>query len=330
MDINREIIRAKCDCKAGARGQCKHAAAFLCYVNSEESATQTSQENKWKRPSAKQLKMYTKGIVFQEMHLTKETELPPRCQIQHAIFQQNCAFGITLRATAALEENRTLLKSVLPNIGKPSPLYASQCNLNDISDFSFLLDDDECDALTEATVQQSLCPEWHAARGLRISASSKAHRIRIREADFESLADDLTMRKFFTNEACRYGQAMEAEAREAYEKIFSHKVVRMGLAVCKTQPWLCCSLDGFVLGEEKLLEIKCPYTCKDKPICCDKGYPFVKYIEVIDGSYRLRNNRPYYTQVQVCMYVMNVNLCDFLCIPLQDTCAYQWKKTTCY
>lgn len=146
---------------------------------------------------------------------------------------------------------------------------------------------------------------------MRISSSMKAHRIRIRQADFESLAEDLTTRKFFTSEACRYGQNMEPQARQAYERYFSCTVIRMGLVVCKPQPWLCCSLDGFIREGRRLLEIKCPYTCRDRPICSGTGDPHVKYIECTDGMLRLKTSHPYYTQVQVCMYVVNVNQCDF-------------------
>ncbi|KAK0073807.1 hypothetical protein PV326_013046, partial [Microctonus aethiopoides] len=62
LDNNRNIISAKCTCKAGLSERCKHICAAIHFINSPDSAaSKTSQLQGWGKPSHRLLLGYDKG-----------------------------------------------------------------------------------------------------------------------------------------------------------------------------------------------------------------------------------------------------------------------------
>ncbi|XP_049274699.1 uncharacterized protein LOC125759691 [Rhipicephalus sanguineus] len=315
LDATRNVRQAHCTCRGGISGQCKHAAAVVTFVNKEDTSTKTSVENVWKRPSAKQLGMYNKGVLFSEMYPPK----PPdqklvRQPVPRAIIDSNCPLGIMLRQEQEIAENLAHLDKVLGRLGQPSNTFgAESIPVEEVSD-DFLLKvvvtEEERSDIAKQTILQSGCPQWHCARALRISASSKAHRIKIRQADFESLAQQLVTPRSFKSAACAYGISMEPVARKEYESKTGRKVIQVGLVISTSQPWLCCSPDGLIDEEGiRLLEIKAPYRCESRPVV-DRDIN-VDYLHFNGKNLQLRESHPYYTQVQISMYVVGASRCDF-------------------
>jgi hypothetical protein len=103
----------------------------------------------------------------------------------------------------------------------------------------------------------------------------------------------------------------EPIAREVYENNYQLKVHQCGLVVSNNNPWLACSPDGVILDENgnvlKLIEIKCPFHEKDHNI--DDVVPKLKYL---DEHCTLKKRHMYYTQVQLCMAIMNVQVTDLM------------------
>ncbi|KAM7307851.1 uncharacterized protein ISCGN_011487 [Ixodes scapularis] len=154
---------------------------------------------------------------------------------------------------------------------------------------------------------------WFSEREVRLS-SSIAHRVVARRRPFDTLAQKLLHRKPFTGKAVTYGRKTEAEAREVFEKKVGASVTQVGLIVHLRQPWLCASPDGFfkTSDETTLLEIKCPYSRKNKVLIdVSKEESFVKYIVYEEGRLMLKKRHTYYTQVQIAMYVTNTTQCFF-------------------
>ncbi|XP_044582891.1 uncharacterized protein LOC123263911 [Cotesia glomerata] len=56
LNINetRFVTDVKCDCVYNQSKKCKHVAALIYYINNEESASKTSHEQVWGKPSARQ------------------------------------------------------------------------------------------------------------------------------------------------------------------------------------------------------------------------------------------------------------------------------------
>ncbi|KAM7282140.1 hypothetical protein ISCGN_002290 [Ixodes scapularis] len=271
LDNSRRIVEAHCTCRGGTCGQCKHAAAVVAYVNKEDTSTKTSITNVWKRPSAKQLGIYNKGVPFSEMYTPKLPDGKLRGQpVPASIVDSNCPLGIMLRQEAQVKENLAGLDKLLQQLGPDVIFGAQNISCEEVCDdilLQVMVSQDECKDIAKYTMLQSACPQWHHERAARISASSKAHRIKIRTADFETLAKDLATPRSFKSAACAYGIEKEPEARREYESLEKHKVIQVGL-VCAPQPWLCYSPDGLVEedGEIRLLEIKCPSRCEAKPV----------------------------------------------------------------
>jgi hypothetical protein len=72
LDDNRNIIRAFCQCIAGAVGICKHTAALIYFINNERDETKTDTACKFLAPSTHGQKMYPKGKEFDEIFGFKE------------------------------------------------------------------------------------------------------------------------------------------------------------------------------------------------------------------------------------------------------------------
>ncbi|KAL5246441.1 hypothetical protein ACI65C_013849 [Semiaphis heraclei] len=115
---------------------------------------------------------------------------------------------------------------------------------------------------------------WSHHRKIRISASLKAHKIKVsRNTSIDGqtrLAMSLINENTITGQGLSnvlYGSQTEKKAIEIFSTMFNLKVLKCGLVVHKDQPWLCASPDGLIIKNNKInsaLEIKCPISCKKK------------------------------------------------------------------
>ncbi|KAG0430787.1 hypothetical protein HPB47_022383 [Ixodes persulcatus] len=295
LDNSRRITEAHCTCRGGTCGQCKQTAAVAAYVNREDTSTKTSITNVWKRPSAKQLGMYNKGVLFSEMFPSKLPDGRLQGQpVPASIVNSNCPLGIMLRQEEQVKENLGSLDKLLPRVGQPRVIFDADGILSEelCGDIllAVMISEDECKEIARETILQCACPQWHRERAARISASSKAYKVKIRTADFDTLAKDLASPRSFKSASCSYGVAKEPEARKEYESSEKKKVI---------QPWLCCSPNGLVEenGEIRLLEIKCPSRCDTKPVV-DENIN-VDYLQYEGKELKLQESHVYYTQVQM-------------------------------
>ena len=107
-----------------------------------------------------------------------------------------------------------------------------------------------------------------------------------------------------------YGRQMESKAKAFLKDFLDSDIHDVGLVTKKNQPWLCSSPDGILLhktGEIVALEIKCPSSCAGKNIT-------VPYIE----NDKLKENHPYYTQIQIQLYCCDLNMCLLLIYSSRD------------
>ncbi|KAL3218945.1 hypothetical protein MRX96_050583 [Rhipicephalus microplus] len=194
--------------------------------------------------------MYNKGVLFSGMY-------PPKPQYKKlgrqpisftAIIDPNCALGIMLRQEQEIAENLAQLNKVLRRLGQPSNMFGAQSiPVEEVSDdliLQVVVTEEKRNDIAKQRILQSVCPRWHRTRALKISASTKAHRIKIRQADFESLAHQLVIPRSFKSTACSYGISKEPILRRQYESTPGRKGIQIGLVISTSQPWLCCTPDG--------------------------------------------------------------------------------------
>ena len=106
-------------------------------------------------------------------------------------------------------------------------------------------------------------------------------------------------------------------------------MIKIGVIISKYQHCICASSDGIVLNSDnisKILEIKCPITCKNIAILnLELGKCNVSYLQLQHGRVELKKSHIYYTQCQMQIYVAGVKQCDiFVYSPVKNgSCCVQ-------
>jgi putative phage-type endonuclease len=148
-------------------------------------------------------------------------------------------------------------------------------------------------------------PEWFAARLGKVSASRVADIVAKTKTGWstsranyaaELAAERLTGARTekFTSDAMKWGTEHEAEARTLYEFERDATVTQVGLVMHPSIDLACASPDGLV-GEDGLVEIKCPLTATHIETLLGAS---------IDGRYQ--------TQAQWQMACTGRQWCDFV------------------
>ena len=90
-----------------------------------------------------------------------------------------------------------------------------------------------------------------------------------------------------------HGRKYESVAVEKYEALKKVSTNQSGLVVSITEPYLAASPDRLV-GDSIVLEVKCPYTARDKLISPST----VPYLLHEHGVLKLKSSHDYYYQIQ--------------------------------
>lgn len=185
-----------------------------------------------------------------------------------------------------------------------------------------------------STIEQANNSAWRLNRKIRLSASSKAHQIRTRRSRNEDLAIQFVKDKRIFGNGLKYvdyGIGMEDFAFKKYSHVHNVRVIKCGLVIHQTQPWMCASPDGLVINSnkvKKILEIKCPYNCKDTLLIDENDgrirVPYLHYNEKKNIS--LKQNHVYFTQCQIQMYCTGLEECDLFVCTKQDCITVSIKR----
>lgn len=203
---------------------------------------------------------------------------------------------------------------------QPSNFPLNQ-NIHKIYYSDVVVTHDKIQIIFNETIEQSHSDQWKKYRSIRISAT-KCHKIKTcrnlseegQTRIAEVISEDLNLfGKAAVNTA--YGLNTENVAFEVYCEMFNVVTIKCGLIIHAKYPWLCASPDGLVLSKEgdiyKVLEIKCPISCKKKPIVDDEtGVLNLSYLKYENGKIILKKSHQYYTQCQILMFVTGLSSCD--------------------
>ena len=182
--------------------------------------------------------------------------------------------------------------------------------------------------LERDTISQASCQLWHLTRKFKIT-SSKAHKILIRQRNFENLIGEFTSNNKKNHELPKsvrdnfeHGKRYEPIARNLYKNVMDYKlkhkcsVRETGCVVQPNLPWLLASPDGLVVDCEDvgLIEIKCPKTKANhtlEQLLADEKF-YVGRLK--DGTLYLKkaHSYGYYTQIQMAMGMCGLSFCDFI------------------
>jgi len=132
-------------------------------------------------------------------------------------------------------------------------------------------------------VQGSL--EWRQARcgkitGSRADAIAKRLKNGTVSADWHTYQRELVVERLtgkveegVTSRDMDRGIELEPYARSAYEGKTGYLVEQVGLFVSTTLPDVACSVDGYIHGANRIVEIKCPRAGKVLAMLEDGGIP---------------------------------------------------------
>lgn len=123
--------------------------------------------------------------------------------------------------------------------------------------------------------------------------------------DQEKYAQSLICNKEIVSTALEWGKSMETTAIEAYEGKTGKRVERCGLYVSVQYPFIGASPDGLI-EDNKILEVKCPYSIKDELI----GANNYSHLEHVSQHLQLKETSNYYYQIQTQLLVTGRDSCD--------------------
>ena len=110
-------------------------------------------------------------------------------------------------------------------------------------------------------------------------------------------------------EVMAHGTKYEPYARNWYEKKYNCKATERGLCVSKYDITIGASVDGDIIGTDKIIEIKSP----------QKMYtPILNYLENIDHGWKPEKNyvdhiwKSHFCQIQHAMFVLDKKYCDYI------------------
>ncbi|XP_074114471.1 uncharacterized protein LOC141537395 [Cotesia typhae] len=351
LDDNRNIISANCNCKTGVAQQCKHICAAIHFVNSPDSAaSKTSQSQGWGKPSHRQLLGYDKGARISTLfpppplcskaekltpfHVTTENlkEFVPFSPLFQILqFEERNQVEIIAAETLAEIKRMTDKNNLLEKAKKVTldiftlqlvnNLHGVECEtLKQWHDFyqnKVCCYVDKALSISIGTIDQSEKSEWFEERKLRITASN-GHKVKGNRFDIEKIIDEFLNPSKHETSAMSYGKKTEEIALKEYKKLLqpNWEVVRVGLIVNIPQPWMSCSPDSILIygpniWQKKLIEVKCPYSCRNQPIFNEESLEIhVQYLKFDENGLHLSTTHSIYTQIQLQMYVTNIAFCD--------------------
>lgn len=156
------------------------------------------------------------------------------------------------------------------------------------------------------TRQQDKSPEWHKYRSCRATASL-FYTITHARTGQKHILEKIMHPKDTNTKAITHGKIYEEITKIQYESEFGINIQKCGLFINKDYPFLAASPDGLI-GEETVVEIKCPYSARHKPI----NPVTVPYLEMVDGQLSLKKKHPYYAQIQGQLLCTGRKYCNFI------------------
>ncbi|XP_053698879.1 uncharacterized protein LOC128745832 [Sabethes cyaneus] len=175
---------------------------------------------------------------------------------------------------------------------------------------------DKCIEIALDTKNQN-SNEWKMHRSNRITASNcyKLYTyLRNKNPNWESKIEEYWSIKSLNVKAVQYGKYAEPLAFNCYLKKRNPLCRRCGLVISSQENWFGGSPDRIDPISKALLEIKCPVS-KDASLetilCSPSVAKFAKHFPPT-GKFVLNKNHAYYCQVQLNMWILNLQSCDFI------------------
>lgn len=345
------IICSHCTCMAGLGEACSHIAALLFAIearNRLNDTSCTSQLCAWLSPSMQNVSYAPIANINFTAPATKRKKVldgtSSRCSQPEFEVSPPSDEKISCFIHELSKTGKPALLSVLPEycekyvvdhsrLSLPlSSLFeasAMELTYNDLLKlceevFEHLeVTDQQTKNIEAATRDQAQSKDWFRFRAGRVTASrfKAAAHTDLTQPSLSLIKSICYPEAFkFSNRATKWGCEHEKKAREAYfhQAVQHHlnlNITDRGLVVHSQYPHLGASPDGYIKCSccgHGVLEIKCPFSCKDRPFleaigeknfCLERGE---------DNTFTLKHTHTYFYQVQLQMKLCDVRYCDFV------------------
>lgn len=157
---------------------------------------------------------------------------------------------------------------------------------------------------------------WKNERKIRLTASNFGKIMNRKSAVTQKCVNSIINSKEFSSVATGYGQDKETIAKILYQKSTKNHVHPCGLMVNPRFPCIAATPDGKVCtdGQTGILEIKCPFWCKDMKIktALEKAMAENRDFHIVEnnGRMELKKGHNYWWQVQGQLLVSGAKWCD--------------------
>lgn len=324
------IMEAQCECAAGMgpEGHCKHICALLhCLqqftstdeIITEETCTEKLQTfhhcKKYKGSPVKcsDLKLSTASTSSRSVNFDPRPQECIEPESYKSFFRNHVlSSGFNDIPLQQLYEPANVLGSSHDHdylIDTPEENFLAANNISSIS----------AEAIADTqkvTTGQSKNKSWAKERVKRIHSSNFGRICKLTErTDKKKYAKSLTTGKRLNTAPIKHGHKYEPVAIKRYEAEKKLSVDKCGIFVSKSHPYLASTPDGIV-GDDKVLEVKCPYVAKEREIN-EVTVPFLQSNSE-SGQLQLNQSHDYYYQVQGQMFCSERSSCDFCVYTLKD------------
>jgi hypothetical protein len=113
--------------------------------------------------------------------------------------------------------------------------------------------------------------------------------------------------------AILHGKCYESLALQVFQEKSKFSAQKCGIFVSKTYPYLAASPDA-VIDDNTLVEVKCPYTAKNKEISEES----VPYLLNVNDALELDQSHDYYYQIQGQLFCLGRKECILVVYTLKD------------
>ena len=231
-----------------------------------------------------------------------------------------CALNVLSGSDSSGSDTESETELAMPTMSELKFQYGDFTTEQDIFSFlSTVMNKTKCDNIENATREQEEDGEWMRMRKGRITAST-VHNILHAKPETWSNPDNYIVTgiihgRSIDSNSINHGKSNEDTARETYKSVGQHEnlqVQKSGLVINKSYAHLGASPDGIVTCDccnERLLEIKCPYTHMNDSIdkiCEDTRYHLYKDNNIV----KLKTSSSWYTQIQMQMFITGYTLTD--------------------
>ncbi|XP_063046180.1 uncharacterized protein LOC134440153 isoform X1 [Engraulis encrasicolus] len=331
---DQEVTDSRCTCAVGL-AKCHHIAALLIWA--EKNMTRTDVECVWRRPTAPKTEdVVAKRLSVMAPSTSKAGIKRPVTEEDKGWTRQSLAqfgrftgLGFILAPEIHQEFDPSLPEKLFDGI-LASQEYSDAQDKEDFIMTSLAVSQQQKEAIERATVGQTSNALWAAYRKKRITASnfglvlSAVRRQSFPPSLFKTLLGEYNPKQGAC--ACDWGIVHEKEAKKKFMEQSGETILEKGLFLSDSG-LLGASPDGLLLSSNYLVEVKCPYSAREKTIAqAAEAKDFYLYVDQVTGLFRLKNTHNYWHQIQGNLHLTEATTCHLVVWTTQDMAIVEIKK----